>query len=83
MLRPLTVSILSERRVFAPWGLNGGEDGARGCNYLIRKDNRLIFFGGKNTATLEAGESIRICTPGGGGYGTPSKEGKAKRQKLM
>ena len=31
-LRPLTVNILSERRVHAPWGLHGGGDGKRGVN---------------------------------------------------
>jgi len=32
----IQVSILSERRVFAPFGLAGGEAGARGRNWLIR-----------------------------------------------
>uniref|UniRef100_A0A7S0G1G6 Hydantoinase B/oxoprolinase domain-containing protein n=2 Tax=Rhodosorus marinus TaxID=101924 RepID=A0A7S0G1G6_9RHOD len=68
---PLTVSILSERRVHRPWGLNGGGDGACGENYIVRKDGREIFFGGKNTAVLEPGDAIRICTPGGGGFGPP------------
>ncbi|KAM4065440.1 hydantoinase b/oxoprolinase domain-containing protein [Hirsutella rhossiliensis] len=34
---PLQVSILSERRVYRPYGLNGGEDGACGLNLWVRK----------------------------------------------
>ncbi|PNY25793.1 5-oxoprolinase (Atp-hydrolysing) [Tolypocladium capitatum] len=33
---PLQVSILSERRVYRPYGLNGGEDGACGLNLWVR-----------------------------------------------
>ncbi|HUJ73518.1 MAG TPA: hydantoinase B/oxoprolinase family protein, partial [bacterium] len=70
-LRPMSTAILSERRVFQPYGLAGGEPGARGRNLLIRKDGRLISLGGKNEVRVEAGDRIRIETPGGGGYGAP------------
>ncbi|XP_020222765.1 5-oxoprolinase isoform X2 [Cajanus cajan] len=69
--RPVTVSILSERRVHAPRGLKGGKDGARGANFLIKKDNRKIYLGGKNTVNVLPGEIIQILTPGGGGWGSP------------
>ncbi|WP_446011751.1 hydantoinase B/oxoprolinase family protein [Candidatus Electrothrix sp.] len=69
-LEPLQVSILSERRVFAPYGLNGGEDGKRGENIFIRNNGRKLNLGGKNTIQAEVGERLRICTPGGGGWGT-------------
>lgn len=70
--RPVTVSILSERRVHAPRGLKGGKDGARGANYLIKKDKRRIYLGGKNSIEAEAGDTLQILTPGGGGWGSPS-----------
>ncbi|XP_020085756.1 5-oxoprolinase-like [Ananas comosus] len=69
--RPVVVSILSERRVHAPRGLKGGKDGARGANYLIRKDKRKVYLGGKNTVEVDAGEILQIFTPGGGGFGSP------------
>lgn len=69
--RPVTVSILSERRVHAPRGLKGGKDGARGGNYLIKKDKRKIYLGGKNTVQVLPGEILQILTPGGGGWGSP------------
>ncbi|KAK4381063.1 5-oxoprolinase [Sesamum angolense] len=66
---PVVVSILSERRVLAPRGLKGGKDGARGANYLITKDKRKVYLGGKNTVEVQAGEILQILTPGGGGWG--------------
>ncbi|KAH9626114.1 hypothetical protein KSS87_002988 [Heliosperma pusillum] len=69
--RPVVVSILSERRVHAPRGLKGGKDGASGVNYLITSDKRKLYLGGKNTIHVQAGETIVILTPGGGGYGSP------------
>ncbi|OIT01212.1 PREDICTED: 5-oxoprolinase [Nicotiana attenuata] len=67
--RPVIVSILSERRVHAPRGLMGGKDGARGANFLITKDKRKVYVGGKNTIEVQAGEILQILTPGGGGWG--------------
>ncbi|KAF8013717.1 hypothetical protein BT93_I1550 [Corymbia citriodora subsp. variegata] len=68
---PVVVSILSERRVHAPRGLSGGKDGARGANFLITKDGRKIYLGGKNTVQVQPGEVLQILTPGGGGWGSP------------
>jgi 5-oxoprolinase (ATP-hydrolysing) len=70
-LKPMNVAILSERRVIPPYGLEGGAPGQRGLNLLIRKDGRQVNLGGKNAVRVEAGERIRIETPGGGGYGPP------------
>ncbi|KAL6494579.1 5-oxoprolinase [Orobanche gracilis] len=67
---PIVVSVLSERRVHAPRGLNGGKDGARGANYLVTKDGRKVYLGGKNTVEVQAGEVLQILTPGGGGWGS-------------
>jgi N-methylhydantoinase B/oxoprolinase/acetone carboxylase alpha subunit len=63
-LEPATVSILSERRVHPPFGLHGGEPGARGRNLLDGVD-----VGGKCTVEVKAGARLRIETPGGGGFG--------------
>jgi 5-oxoprolinase (ATP-hydrolysing) len=72
-LKPgIQVGILSERRAFEPYGLNGGQNGARGKNLIIFPDGRVINFGGKNSITLDqAGTRVRLLTPGGGGYGKP------------
>lgn len=68
-LEPLTVTILSERRVFAPYGLHGGEPGAKGRNLLLKKDGTETDLGGKNQFQAVPSDRIRILTPGGGAYG--------------
>ena len=40
---PLQVSILSERRVYHPYGLKGGEDGACGLNLWVRKVEKMSW----------------------------------------
>lgn len=68
---PMSVSILSERRSFAPYGMEGGEDGGRGRNTWISGSGRQINIGGKNTVQVAKGDRVVIETPGGGGYGVP------------
>ncbi|KHJ78582.1 hypothetical protein OESDEN_21795 [Oesophagostomum dentatum] len=67
--RPLSLSLLTERRVFSPYGLHGGAHGARGMNLLKRK-SRTMNLGGKITLPIETGDVLEIQTPGGGGFGT-------------
>lgn len=66
-----TVTMLSERRRLAPWGLAGGDPGARGRNTLIHRDGREEILPAKFTRTLKPGQGLRIETPGGGGWGSP------------
>ncbi|KAL9648535.1 hypothetical protein ABK040_012649 [Willaertia magna] len=69
-LEKLRVGILSERRVFAPFGLKGGENALRGENLLITNENGLIHnLSGKNSFEVDVGDRVMIKTPGGGGYG--------------
>lgn len=65
----LEAAILSERRVFRPYGLEGGKEGAAGVNLLIKADGQVINLGGKNVINVCRGDRFRIHTPGGGGYG--------------
>ncbi|KAH3684543.1 hypothetical protein WICPIJ_004493, partial [Wickerhamomyces pijperi] len=71
--KPLEVSILSERRVNQPQGLEGGENGARGLNHWVKKDGTVINIGGKNTVDMSIGDRVVIYTPGGAGYGECEK----------
>ncbi len=65
----MTAGILSNRRVIPPFGLQGGEAGKLGKNYVERKSGNVEQL--SNTATVEMGEDdvFVIETPGGGGYG--------------
>ncbi|OMP86684.1 hypothetical protein BK809_0003857, partial [Diplodia seriata] len=69
---PMKVSILSERRVVAPYGLHGGMDGERGRNLWIKANGRVLNLGGKNTAAVGKGDRVVIQSPGGGGWGSPA-----------
>lgn len=68
-LDTLQVAVLSERRVFSPYGLAGGKPGKRGENLFFTADGRVLNLGGKNEIVANPGDRIRILTPGGGGYG--------------
>jgi len=66
----MTVSLLTNRRRVAPFGLDGGGDAARGENILRRRDGTEERLASACTVRVKAGEAIIIRTPGGGGFGT-------------
>lgn len=63
-LEPASVTLITERRVHAPWGLAGGVDGRPGVNRL--DDEELPS---KISLNVEAGQVLTVETPGGGGHG--------------
>jgi N-methylhydantoinase B len=67
------VTVLSERRKFPPYGLHGGKDGKPGVNLIIRKDGRRENFPSKFTTWVEAGDTVSIQSPGGGGWGEQTR----------
>lgn len=72
---PVNFSIVSQRRVFPPGGLDGGGDGARGVNTLFRKgeadgEYTPVNVGSNGIAKLRKGDRVQIATPGGGGWGS-------------
>jgi N-methylhydantoinase B/oxoprolinase/acetone carboxylase alpha subunit len=69
---PTSLTIMSERRKFAPYGLRGGGPGAKGKNTLISR-GRKKTLGSKVNIKLRPGDVLRIETPGGGGYGRPGR----------
>ncbi|MEZ4516021.1 MAG: hydantoinase B/oxoprolinase family protein [Chloroflexota bacterium] len=69
-LSAVTVTITSDRRRLAPYGLQGGQPGTPGKNWLVR-DGVFHPLPGKTTITLQADDELRIETPGGGGWGNP------------
>lgn len=70
-LRPLTVSLLTERRGdFRPFGLAGGSAGLEGRNRVQRRGSaEEELLPGKVRLEAEAGDVMTIETPGGGGFG--------------
>jgi N-methylhydantoinase B len=70
LLADAQVSLLADRREFAPYGLAGGKDGKRGQAALVRADGRREKLPGKFSIKADRGDRVVIETPGGGGYGT-------------
>ena len=68
-LEPMETAILSQRRSTAPFGLNGGEDGAPGRTTLITAVGQESELTASDHRTVATGDCLRIETPGGGGYG--------------
>jgi N-methylhydantoinase B len=76
-LCPATVTILSERRRTAPYGLQGGEPGTQGRNVLIREGTEQDLPG-KAEFRVRPGDVLSLRTPGGGGWGAPSSPPSSK-----
>lgn len=68
LLYEAQVTLLSDRRRLAPYGLAGGQSGQPGRNTLIRHGQR-VALPAKTTQILQPNDIICIETPGGGGYG--------------
>ncbi|MEX0642741.1 MAG: hydantoinase B/oxoprolinase family protein, partial [Pirellulales bacterium] len=69
-LRPLDVSLLTERRgSHPPYGMAGGIPGALGRNRLIRADGSCVELPGIAQFRAETGDVLVVETPGGGGFG--------------
>jgi N-methylhydantoinase B len=62
------VSLQSDRRRFAPYGLHGGADGTPGRNWMQDCSGNVRELPGKMSLTLLAGETVGVETPGGGGW---------------
>jgi len=72
VLEDATVSLVTERRVSRPWGLDDGGPGATGENWLLPQgeEARAERLPDKCTVDLHRGDVVRVLTPGGGGYGS-------------
>ncbi len=68
-----TVSLLGDRQVLQPWGLDGGKSGARGRYSILRRDGRVRKLVSKCVVNVRGGDTLSLSTPGGGGYGSPSE----------
>jgi N-methylhydantoinase B len=70
LLSDCDLTLLADRRRFAPWGLGGGEAGKTGRASLSEagsQDSRELP--GKCSVRAKAGSVLRVETPGGGGWG--------------
>jgi 5-oxoprolinase (ATP-hydrolysing) len=68
-LEPMTATIVASRRSVAPFGLQGGADGATGQQHVERADGAIEPLAGSAAVDLNPGDAFIIETPGGGGFG--------------
>jgi 5-oxoprolinase (ATP-hydrolysing) len=68
-LEDAELSLLTQHRVVAPFGMAGGEPGARGRQRVVRPDGETVELGSVDGCSVQAGDRLVIETPGGGGYG--------------
>ncbi|MBD0291416.1 MAG: hydantoinase B/oxoprolinase family protein [Thermoleophilia bacterium] len=64
------LTTMVERCSVAPWGLEGGEEGAPSAVWLVR-DGERVPLRGKGSVELRAGDLVVVETAGGGGWGPP------------
>lgn len=68
-LEAMTCAILANRRIVPPFGLDGGDAGKLGRNWVVRADGRIEEKGATAQWQVEPGDVFVIETPGGGGFG--------------
>jgi 5-oxoprolinase (ATP-hydrolysing) len=68
-LEDMQCSILSGHRITPPFGLNGGEAGRIGRNWLTKPNGEQQDLAGCEHTAVNAGDSISIQSPTGGGFG--------------
>ncbi|MDR8392199.1 hydantoinase B/oxoprolinase family protein [Aliifodinibius sp. S!AR15-10] len=69
-LEPVSLSVLTQHRREQPYGLNGGNPGQRGKQWVIRNDGTRETLASIDGADLQAGDRFYLLTPGGGGFGS-------------
>jgi 5-oxoprolinase (ATP-hydrolysing) len=72
-LEPMTAAILSNSRIYPPFGMAGGGPGATGINRVLRADGRVELLPHVGKTEMAVGDRFVIETPGGGGYGVATE----------
>lgn len=68
-LKPVSLSVLTQHRNEQPYGLQNGEPGAPGRQWVIKKNGEQQNLSSIDGSELETGDRFIIHTPGGGGFG--------------
>jgi len=68
-LEPMTVTMLSGHRRVPAHGMAGGGPGALGRHWIEHPDGSATSMRGCDSITVQAGDTLVLETPGGGGFG--------------
>jgi N-methylhydantoinase B len=71
------LSIRSDRRVFPPWGVLGGEPGTPSTNLLNPGTPGEELLPAKFSRAIAEGDTVLHRTAGGGGYGPAAERPRA------
>jgi 5-oxoprolinase (ATP-hydrolysing) len=69
-LEPATLSVLTQHRTERPYGMDGGEPGAPGLQYVLRASGARQDLASIDGCEMGPGDALVVETPGGGGFGT-------------
>ena len=72
-LEDMEAVILANRRIIPPYGMNGGDNGLAGCNWVERVDGTIEYLTATDIRDMKVGDVFVIETPGGGGFGKSNK----------
>ena len=67
-----TLTLLGDRHRYAPYGVFGGQSGARAETLLVR-DDETEPLGSKDVVDLRDGDVVSFRLAGAGGYGDPAE----------
>ena len=70
-LEPVELSILSQHRTVAPFGLDGGDPGSPGRQRVVRASGTEESLDSIDGTRVYPGDRLILETPGGGGHGKP------------
>jgi 5-oxoprolinase (ATP-hydrolysing) len=68
-LAPMSLSLLTQHRVEAPYGLEGGAPGLPGRQRLVRATGEVTELASVDGCEVGPGDRLILETPGGGGWG--------------
>jgi 5-oxoprolinase (ATP-hydrolysing) len=68
-LEPMSLSLLTQHRVEAPYGMAGGSPGKPGRQTLVRASGEVEVLASVDGREVGPGDRLILETPGGGGWG--------------
>ena len=69
-LEPMTVTTLCSHRKIKPFGVNGGNPGECGREWLETNDGKIVNLKGNDSCQVKENDLFIMETPGGGGFGS-------------
>jgi N-methylhydantoinase B len=72
-LAPAFGTFTLDRKVTPPWGLRGGREGAVNSVEITARDGAVRSIRKATMHPIAAGETLRVRSGGGGGYGPPAE----------